>query len=219
MIGTRSDFIKFHLTFKYYFREKHGFAQAGFPPSDIYEAVIIGAEPGPKAKGLMTPAEYKKQFMPGTKNKNRVRLLFEDLESAGLPICRFFYTNAVKCPSKPKGKHSKSRKCFQNCEAYLKKQLTVIKPKLLIVFGSAATLLRLKRAKKDTIERDKYMGIPAIVIRHPQAAPKDYQETSYKAYQVQSYPDVKISGLRQVTLCHVWKAREKEGRVHFETGS
>ena len=122
--------------------------RSGFPPSDIYEVVIIGAEPGPEAKGVMTPAEYKKKFMPGTKNKNRVRLLFEDLESAGLPICRFFYTNAVKCPSKPKGKKSKSRKCFQNCETYLEKQLTAINPKLLIVFGSAATLLRIKRAKK-----------------------------------------------------------------------
>jgi hypothetical protein len=53
--------------------------RSGFPPRDIYKAIIIGAEPGPKAKTLMTPTEYEKHFMPGTKNTNRVRLLFEDL--------------------------------------------------------------------------------------------------------------------------------------------
>jgi len=52
----------------------------------------------------------------------------------------------------------------------------VIKPKFLIVIGSAANLLRIKKAQKDTIERDKYMGIPAIVVRHPQGATKDYRK-------------------------------------------
>jgi uracil-DNA glycosylase family 4 len=146
--------------------------RSGFPPRDFYKVVIIGAEPGPKAKGLMTPTEYEKRFMPGTKNTNRVRLLFEDLKDARIPYQKFFYTNAVKCPAKSK---AESRKCFKNCETHLKDQLAVIKPKFLVVFGSAATLLRIKRAKKDTIERDKYMRIPVIVIRHPQAASKGYR--------------------------------------------
>jgi uracil-DNA glycosylase family 4 len=147
--------------------------RSGFPPRDIYEAVIIGAEPGPKAKGMMTPTEYEKHFMPGTRNTNRVRLLFEDIKSAGVDYSKFFYTNAVKCPSLSK---AISRKCFQNCETYLKEQLTVIKPKFLVVFGSAANLRCIKRAPKDTIERDKYMGIPTIVIRHPQGASKKYRK-------------------------------------------
>ncbi len=146
--------------------------RSGFPPRDIYKAVIIGAEPGPRAKGLMTPTEYEKRFMPGTKNKNTVRLLFEDLKSADIDYREFFYTNAVKCPAQTK---ADSRKCFEECETYLKKQLTAVNPKFVVVFGSAANLLRLKRAKKDSIERDKYEGFPAIIIRHPQAASKNYR--------------------------------------------
>jgi uracil-DNA glycosylase len=33
--------------------------RSGFPPRDIYKALIIGAEPGPKTKGLLTSTEYE----------------------------------------------------------------------------------------------------------------------------------------------------------------
>jgi uracil-DNA glycosylase family 4 len=147
--------------------------RSGFPPRDLYKAVIIGAEPGPKAKGLMTPAEYERHFLPGTKNSNRVRLLFEDLESAGVDYPLFFYTNAVKCPADPK--EGESRKCILNCETHLKDQLKVIRPKLLVIIGSAAGLLGVKRAGKNSIERDRYLDTPAIIIRHPQGASMNYR--------------------------------------------
>ena len=146
--------------------------RSGFPSRCIYKAVIIGAEPGPRAKGLMIPTEYEKKFMPGAKNTNTVRYLFEDLKSADIEYREFFYTNAVKCPAKTK---SDSRKCFDECETYLKKQLMAINPQFLVVFGSAAKLLRLKVAKKNSIEMDTYEGFPAIIIRHPQGASKNYR--------------------------------------------
>jgi len=147
--------------------------RSGFPSRCIYKAVIIGAEPGPRAKGLMTPTEYEKKFMPGAKNTNTVRYLFEDLKSADINYREFFYTNAVKCPAQTK---ADSRKCFEECEVYLKKQLMAINPKFVVVFGSAAKLLHLKRAKKDSIELDNYEGFPAIIIRHPQGASKNYRK-------------------------------------------
>jgi len=148
------------------------FPRSGFPPGNFYQAVIIGAEPGPRANGMMTPTDYKKHFVPGTRNTNRVRLLFEDMKFSHLDYSIFFYTNAVKCPAKSK---ADSRKCFKECETYLQEQLSVIRPKFLVVFGSAAELLRMKRAQKDTIEGGQYMGFPAIVIQHPQGASKEYR--------------------------------------------
>jgi uracil-DNA glycosylase family 4 len=147
--------------------------RSGFPPDNSYKVVVVGAEPGSKAKGMMTPIDYRKHFMPGTKNTNRVRLLFEDLKSTGIDHSVFFYTNAVKCPANPNA--GQSRKCFVNCKTHLEDQLKAIDPKILVVFGSAASLLIIKRAQKNTIERDKYLGIPAIVIRHPQGASIDYR--------------------------------------------
>lgn len=148
--------------------------RSGFPPDNGYKAMIVGAEPGPGANRMKTPSEYKKSFMPGTKNTNRVRLLFEDLQSVGIELSIFFYTNAVKCPANPNA--GQSKKCFINCEAYLKAQLELIKPKIIIIIGSAAKYLGLKRATKDSIERDKYVGVPAIIIRHPQAASINYRK-------------------------------------------
>jgi uracil-DNA glycosylase family 4 len=147
--------------------------RSGFPPGYSYKAIIVGAEPGPGANRMMTPSKYKKNFMPGTKNTNRIRLLFEDLQSADIDHSIFFYTNAVKCPTNNTGQ---SKKCFINCEAHLKSQLEIIKPKIIIVIGSAAKYLGLKIASKESIRRDSYGGFPAIIIRHPQAASLEYRK-------------------------------------------
>ena len=112
--------------------------------------------------------------MPGTQNTNRVRLLFEDLQSAGIDHSIFFYTNAVKCPAKPNS--GQAKKCIVNCEGHLKSQLAAIDPKIIIVIGSAAKYLGLKRATKDSIPRDEYLSISAIIIRHPQAASREYRK-------------------------------------------
>jgi uracil-DNA glycosylase family 4 len=152
--------------------------RSGFPPDNGYKSIIVGAEPGPGAIRMKTPSEYKKSFMPGTQNKNRVRLLFEDLQSGGIDHSIFFYTNAVKCPANPNA--GQSKKCIVNCEAHLKSQLEVINPKIIIVIGSAAKYLGLKRATKNSIERDKYVGVPAIIIRHPQAASREYRKKVVK---------------------------------------
>jgi uracil-DNA glycosylase family 4 len=152
--------------------------RSGFPPDNGYKAIIVGAEPGPGANRMMTPSEYQKCFMPGAKNTNTVRLLFEDLQSAGIDLSIFFYANAVKCPANPNAGQSKI--CFINCEDHLKSQLEAIKPQIIIVIGSAATYLGLKRARKDSIERDTYLGVPAIIIRHPQGASLSYRRKVIK---------------------------------------
>jgi len=64
--------------------------RSGFPPDNSYKVVVVGAEPGAKAKIMMTPTHYREHFMPGTKNTNRVRLLFEDLKTAGIDYSMFF---------------------------------------------------------------------------------------------------------------------------------
>lgn len=148
--------------------------RSGFPPDDGYKAMIVGAEPGPGANCMKTPSKYKKSFMPDTKNTNSVRLIFKDLQNADIDHSMFFYTNAVKCPANPST--GQSKKCFIKCEVYLRLQLEAIKPKIIVVFGSAAKYLGLKCANKDSIERDVYLGVPAIIIRHPRGASLAYRK-------------------------------------------
>jgi len=152
--------------------------RSGFPPDNSYKAIIVGAEPGPGANRMKTPSEYKKSFMPGAQNTNRVRLLFEDLQSSNIDHSMFFFTNAVKCPANPNAGQPKI--CFINCEAHLKSQIETINPKIIIVIGSAAKYLRLKRASKNSVERDSYVGVPAIIIRHPQAASREYRKKAIR---------------------------------------
>jgi uracil-DNA glycosylase len=157
--------------------------RSGFPPDNRYRAMIIGPEPGTGATGMMTPSQYMKRFMPGARNYNRVRLLFEDLKTVGIDYAIFFYTNVVKCPADP-GK-GQSKKCIVRCKGHLETQIEAIQPKLIVVIGSAAKYLGLKQALKDSIEDGRYAGVLTLIIRHPQAASRTYRQKV--ARRIKSY--------------------------------
>jgi len=173
--------------------EFKGKPRFGFPPSNDYLAMIIGAEPGPAASGELTPKEYRERFSPQASGKNKVQLLFKYLDETGPDKTgenwkRFFFTNSVKCPPGLNPPEKKLKECFRNCEKYLNAQIQTIKPRLIIVIGKSAKRLGIdqnlkyldsdKNAKKFGIRNPancpigitKFRGIKALSIRHPQGA-------------------------------------------------
>jgi len=145
--------------------------RSGFPAEDSYRAMIVGAEPGLIAEGKPSPEEYKQMFCPGAKNANKARLIFKDIDEAGLDWNQFFFTNSVKCPATK----SQAKRCFANCSQFLERQIRSVKPKVLIVMGTAAKHLQLPQAGKDKIRQSIFLGIPTFCIRHPQGARTDYR--------------------------------------------
>lgn len=147
--------------------------RSGFPPKGRYQAVVVGAEPGQRAKdvGRPTPEEYKRFFVPGAGNTNKARLIFEHLQAVGADWCKFFYTNSVKCPAKS---GSQSRRCWTNCGDYLRRQIEAIQPKIVVVMGKGADNLGLRRAAKGESYGTRVFGRPVIVMTHPQGATREY---------------------------------------------
>jgi uracil-DNA glycosylase family 4 len=144
--------------------------RSGFPPSDEYKVIIVGAEPSPSAEGMPQPNEYREGFKPGIKNTNKVRLLFEAINEIDLDWQEFFFTNSVKCPAT----RSQSRVCFENCSQFLDKQIKAINPKLIIIIGRACYKLNIPHPGKQNIGRNKYLHYKAIAICHPQGSSKAY---------------------------------------------
>ena len=110
-------------------------------------------------------------FAPGAGNTNKARLIFEYLQRAGVDWNQFFYTNAVKCPAQA---GSQSKKCSINCQDYLRRQMQVIRPKIVVVMGNAAVNLGCRKATKAESYRTELFGFPALVMTHPQGATANY---------------------------------------------
>lgn len=149
--------------------------RSGFPPEGKYRAVVVGAEPGQRAMdvGRPTPEEYKRLFAPGAGNTNKARLIFEHLQAVGAGWNEFFYTNSVKCPAQS---GSQSKRCWTNCEDYLKRQVEAIWPKTVVVMGKGADNLGLQKAARGESYRAEVFGFPALVMTHPQGATREYLE-------------------------------------------
>lgn len=113
------------------------------------------------------------RFMPGARNKNRIRLLFEDLHNAYVDLSLIFFTNAVKCRAIPT--MGESKRCFGHCRTHLHDQIRAIEPLFLVIIGAAADLLGVRRAARNKFLTSEYAGTPAIVIRHPQGATLEYR--------------------------------------------
>jgi uracil-DNA glycosylase family 4 len=147
--------------------------RSGFPPKGKYRVVVVGAEPGINAlnEGRIKPENYKALYAPGVGNKNKARLIFEHLKTAGADWNEFFFTNSVKCPAKS---GSQSKRCWMNCGDYLRRQIKVIRPKLVVVMGNGAKNLGLRKAKKDETYRTDLFGFSALVMTHPLGARGDY---------------------------------------------
>ena len=81
-----------------------------------------------------------------------------------------FILNVLKCRP-PENRDPKSSE-IDKCEPYLKKQLEIINPKLIIALGriSAMTLLKVKESLTNMRNKvHKYEGIDLIVTYHPAA--------------------------------------------------
>ena len=123
------------------------------------EIVIVGEAPG------------KNEDLQGKPFVGRGgKLLDKILNSIKLDRQDVFILNVLKCRP-PKNRDPLSDE-IEKCEPYLKKQLQIINPKLIIALGriSAMTLLKIKDSLKNMRNQvHQYEGIDLIVTYHPAA--------------------------------------------------
>jgi len=128
----------------------------GNPNSDI---VFVGEAPG-KNEDLIG-----KPFV-GRGGK----LLDKILGAINLSREKVFILNVLKC--RPPDNRDPNSEEIEKCEPYLKKQLKIIKPKLIVSLGriSAMTLLRSKDSLANMRNKiHKYENIDLLVTYHPAA--------------------------------------------------
>ena len=123
------------------------------------EIVFIGEAPG-KDEDL--------QGMPFVGQSGK--LLDKMLASIDLDRKKIYIANVLKC--RPPENRNPEQDEIEKCEPYLKKQLEIIKPKLIVALGrvSAITILKIKDSLTDM--RNKifnYEGIDLLVTYHPAA--------------------------------------------------
>ena len=128
----------------------------GNPESDI---VFVGEAPGKNEDLIGEP-------FVGRGGK----LLDKILKAISLTRKDIYILNVLKC--RPPENRDPSKDEIEKCEPYLKEQLKIIKPKLIVTLGriSAMTLLK----KKDSLTNmrntiHKYEGIDLLVTYHPAA--------------------------------------------------
>lgn len=123
------------------------------------EIVIVGEAPG------------KNEDLQGKPFVGRGgKLLDKILNSIKLDRQDVFILNVLKCRP-PKNRDPLSDE-IEKCEPYLKKQLQIINPKLIIALGriSAMTLLKIKDSLKNMRNQvHQYEGIDLIATYHPAA--------------------------------------------------
>ena len=128
----------------------------GNPNSDI---VFVGEAPGKNEDLLGEP-------FVGRGGK----LLDKILAAINLSRDKVFILNVLKCRP-PENRDPKSDE-IEKCEPYLKKQLKIIKPKLIVTLGriSAMTLLKTKDSLGNMRNKiHKYENIDLLVTYHPAA--------------------------------------------------
>lgn len=158
-------------------RRNQNIPRSGFPASDKYVAMIIGAEPGGSAQGHPRPEEYLSRFAPECGNRNKARLILQDLKDAGIDWSLFFFTNAVKCPATKR----QAEKCFAKCREFLDRQIRALSPQFIVVLGTATHYMDLPTANADSIRDSNYLGVPIISVRHPQGATMLYRQRVVRA--------------------------------------
>ena len=99
------------------------------------------------------------------------------LDEIGLKLEDTYFLEAVKCYPKDRKYLSK---CSSNCKVYLFKQLDIIKPKIILVLGDAATktILDFKyKSFKDVVGKTFLLnGYKVIPIYHPSpVSPMSYK--------------------------------------------
>ena len=128
----------------------------GNPDADI---VFVGEAPG---------KEEDIQGLPFVGRSGK--LLDKMLESINLSREKVYILNVLKC--RPPDNRDPLPSEIEMCEQYLKKQLEIINPKLVVSLGriSAMTILKTKESLKDLRQKKlSYEGIDFLVTYHPAA--------------------------------------------------
>ena len=128
----------------------------GNPDSNI---VFVGEAPG---------KEEDRQGLPFVGRSGK--LLDKILAAINLTRDDVYILNVLKC--RPPENRDPSREEIELCEQYLKEQLRIIKPKLIVALGriSAMTLLKTKTSLSDLRNSiHKYEDIDFLVTYHPAA--------------------------------------------------
>ena len=128
----------------------------GNPNADI---VFVGEAPGEKEDLIGEP-------FVGRAGK----LLDKILAAINLSREDIYICNVIKCRP-PKNRDPLPRE-VELCDPYLKTQLSLIKPKLIVALGriAACTILRTKEPLKNLRNKTfKYEGIDLVVTYHPAA--------------------------------------------------
>jgi len=128
----------------------------GNPNADI---VFVGEAPG------------KQEDLQGLPFVGRSgKLLDKMLSSIDLSRDDIYILNVLKC--RPPDNRDPSKMEIEKCEPYLKEQLKIIKPKLIVALGriSAMTILRTKESLTNMRNQIfDYEGIDFLVTYHPAA--------------------------------------------------
>ena len=129
---------------------------SGNPNADI---VVVGEAPG---------ADEDEQGLPFVGRAGQ--LLTKILASIELERDQVYICNILKC--RPPGNRNPEIDEIESCEPYLKKQIELINPKLIIALGkfAAQTLLQTKQPLgklRETLH--DYQGVKTIVTFHPAA--------------------------------------------------
>ncbi len=98
------------------------------------------------------------------------KLLTEMLKEIGLKREEVFICNILKC--RPPGNRDPLPNEVEKCEPYLLKQLSLLKPKIIVALGRIAGNTLLKTSESLTNLRKEiydYYGIPLIITFHPAA--------------------------------------------------
>ena len=107
------------------------------------------------------------------------KLLNELLEVSGLSREKDFYMcNTIKC--RPPQNRQPSREEKAACEIYLKAQISLVKPKIILLCGSTAASSFIDEEFKITQIRGKWLnifdGIDSMVILHPSYLLRNHSE-------------------------------------------
>ena len=107
------------------------------------------------------------------------KLLNELLEASGLSRENDFYMcNTIKC--RPPQNRQPSREAKAACEIYLKAQISLVKPKIILLCGSTAASSFIDEEFKITQIRGKWLnifdGIDSMVILHPSYLLRNHSE-------------------------------------------
>lgn len=119
--------------------------------------VFVGEAPG---------ADEDEQGLPFVGRAGQ--LLTKIIEAMGLTRDQVFICNVLKC--RPPENRQPAPKEVENCRPYLKRQLEIIKPRVIVALGNHAVKALLQKEEGISGLRgtfQKYEGIPVMCTYHP----------------------------------------------------